>query len=152
MYLSRLLPAQSMYTMNTSIIPDETYGYYPSEFIVGRHNSVPHKVAEICFREAIMLEFWRSVISFISQSTSGNLDGQVYTSDQMDVFLGPYDVKIVHQCNRCGKERFEVTEVHDFGVEGNLPGAVYKLNRFYNHHENTLLNYKNHNYGKRENE
>lgn len=148
-----------MYTMNTSIIPDETYGYYPSEFIVGRHNSVPHKVAEICFREAMMLEFWRSVISFISQSTSGNLDGQVYTSDQMDVFLGPWDIDIRHHIETEAERRydvnfgeyetvhvrdnesFEVVGAYDMDNDMNLPGIIYLLNDFYKKHQREIFSY-----------
>lgn len=138
----------------------ENLGYYPSEFITGQaKRKEPRTAGEVCFREATIAAFWRAAVKAISARTDGDQDGRIYTSEELDVYFGPWDVEVRHTYRWIEKpggdtfmgisepdaelvERFEIVGAHDFENNTTLPGTIYTLNEYYKKHENEILNLK----------
>ena len=145
--------------MNTQNQPVESLGYYPSEYITGRESNILRSTAEFCLKEQTIAEFWREAVKAIRRKSDGDVDGIVYTSDGIDVFLGPWDIDIRHDCKWTEKqggdtymglwepyaeleESFEVVGAHDYDYDNDveLHGVVRLLNQYYKDHENEILN------------
>lgn len=144
--------------MNTQNQPVESLGYYPNEFITGRvEHKGPRTAGEVCFREATIAAFWKAAVKAISARTDSDVDGVVYTSDEIGVFLGPWDVEIRHTYRWIEKaggdtymgiaepyaelvESFEIVGAHDYENDIELHGLVRVLNDYYKNHENEILN------------
>lgn len=144
--------------MNTQNQPVESLGYYPSEFITGRvEHKGPRTAGKVCFREATIAAFWKAAVKAISARTDSDVDGVVYTSDEIGVFLGPWDVEIRHTYRWIEKaggdtymgiaepyaelvESFEIVGAHDYENDIELHGLVRVLNDYYKNHENEILN------------
>lgn len=144
--------------MNTQNQPVESLGYYPSEFITGRvEHKGPRTAGKVCFREATIAAFWKAAVKAISARTDSDRDGVVYTSDEIGVFLGPWDVEIRHTYRWIEKaggdtymgiaepyaelvESFEIVGAHDYENDIELHGLVRVLNDYYKNHENEILN------------
>ena len=127
--------------------PAVDYNIYKSRFITGQKRR-SHAVAEVCLRDETIRQFWQNVIRAVRNDSLGEIDGEVFTSDYMDVYLGPYDVEVKHRCRWADKkggdgymgiwetyseleESFEVVSARDEDNDTNLPGLVAVLNRFY---------------------
>lgn len=150
--------------MNTQTIPTMPivningveYGIYRSEFIKGQR-SVPSKTAEACLRDEMVLAFWRSAVRAISYDMRGSEDGEVFTSEELDVFLGAWYIDIKHHikwkeerrydvdfgqyetvCSGV-KESFEVVGAYDADSDQKLPGVIYLLNAFYQTHKREIF-------------
>jgi hypothetical protein len=143
--------------MNTHIQPAESLGYYPSEYITGRESNIPRSTAEVCLKPEFIGQFWREAVKAIDKKSDSDQDGVIYSSDEIGVFLGPWDIDIRHNCKRTEKrggdsymgiwesyseleESFEVVGAHDYDNDVELHGVVHLLNRYYKDHENILLN------------
>lgn len=143
--------------MNTQNQPAESLGYYPSEYITGRESNIPRSTAEFCLKEQTIAEFWREAVKAIRRKSDGDVDGIVYTSDGIDVFLGPWDIDIRHDYKWTDmpggytymgiwepyaelSESFEVVGAYDCDNDVELHGVVRLLNQYYKDHENILLN------------
>jgi hypothetical protein len=143
--------------MNTQNQPAESLGYYPSEYITGRESNIPRSTAEFCLKEQTIAEFWREAVKAIRRKSDGDVDGIVYTSDGIDVFLGPWDIDIRHDYKWTDmpggytymgiwepyaelEESFEVVGAYDCDNDVELHGLVRVLNQYYKDHENILLN------------
>lgn len=137
----------------------ENLGYYPSEYITGRAGRVSKVAADVCLKERTIAEFWREAVKAIRNRSDSDEDGVVYTSDEIGVFLGPWDIDIRHNCKRTEKrggdsymgiwepyseleESFEVVGAHDYDNDVELHGLVRVLNDYYKKHENEILNYR----------
>lgn len=143
--------------MNTQNQPAESLGYYPIEYITGRESNIPRSTAEFCLKEQTIAEFWREAVKAIRRKSDGDVDGIVYTSDGIDVFLGPWDIDILHNYKWTDmpggytymgiwepyaelEESFEVVGAYDCDNDVELHGLVRVLNDYYKNHENILLN------------
>ena len=143
--------------MNTQNQPVESLGYYPSEYITGRESNILRSTAEFCLKESTIAEFWRESVKAIRRQSDCDVDGIVYTSDGIGVFLGPWDIDIRHDCKWTEKqggytymgiwepyaelsESFEVVGAHDYDNDVELHGVVRLLNQYYKDHENEILN------------
>lgn len=143
--------------MNTQNQPAESLGYYPSEYITGRESNIPRSTAEFCLKEQTIAEFWRNAVKAIDQMSDSDVDGIVYTSDGIGVFLGPWDIDIRHDYKWTEKrggytymgiwepyaeleESFEVVGAYDCDNDVELHGVVRILNQYYKDHENEILN------------
>lgn len=119
------------------------------------HNSTDY--VDICLREESIREFWIAAIRAIQSDMYGDVDGRVYASIDIDVYLGPYDITIRHNYkweeqrggdSYCGiwepyevlHESFEVVGAYDCDNDVELHGLVRVLNQYYKDHENILLN------------
>ena len=119
----------------------------PSEHITGRKRRF-RAVAEVCLRDETMRRFWIDTIRAVNADSRCEIDGEVFTSEDLDVYLGPYDMEVKHIYkwteNRGGdsymgfcegyadlEESFEVVSARDADYGENLPGLVAALNRFY---------------------
>lgn len=140
----------------------ENLGIYPSEFITGHvEHKGPRTAGELCFREATIAAFWESAVKAISARTDSDRDGRVYTSEELEVYFGPWDVEIRHTYRWIEKaggdtymgiaepyaelvESFEIVGAHDFENRTTLPGTIYTLNEYYKKHENEILKHTNH--------
>lgn len=142
--------------MNTQNQPAESLGYYPSEYITGRESNIPRSTAEFCLKESTIAEFWREAVKAIRRKSDGDVDGIVYTSDGIDVFLGPWDIDILHNYKWTDmpggytymgiwepyaelEESFEVVGAYDCDNDVELHGVVRLLNQYYKDHENEIL-------------
>lgn len=148
--------------MNTQNQPVESLGYYPSEYITGRESNIPRSTAEFCLKEHTIAEFWREAVKAIDQMSDSDKDGVVYTSDGIDVFLGPWYIDIKHHIKWKEERRydvnfgqyetvyvsddesFEVVGAYDADSDQNLPGVIYLLNAFYKSHKREILKTFNH--------
>lgn len=143
--------------MNTQNQPAESLGYYPSEYITGRSRSTSKIPAAVCLKESVIAVFWRQAVKAIDGMSDSDRDGVVYTSDEIGVFLGPWDIDIRHNYKWTEKrggdsymgiwepyaeleESFEVVGAHDYDNDVELHGVVRLLNQYYKDHENILLN------------
>lgn len=138
------------------IINGEEYGIYRSEFING-HRDVPSKTTETCLSDSMVLSFWRSAVQAIRDDMRGSDDGELFTSEELDVFLGPWSIDIRHRVEAdverrydvnfgeyetvCTgvKESFEVVGAYDVDNDENLPGLVCLLNSFYKNHQREIF-------------
>lgn len=102
--------------MNTQTIPTMPivningveYGIYRSEFIKGQR-SVLRQTAEFCLKDETILEFWRSAVRAIRDDRMRNdKDGEVFTSEELDVFLGPWSIDIRHRVEADEERRYDV--------------------------------------------
>lgn len=135
----------------------ESLGYYPSEYINGRESNILRSTAEFCLKEQTIAEFWREAVKAIRRESDGDVDGIVYTSDGIGVFLGPWDIDILHNYKWTDmpggytymgiwepyaelSESFEVVGAHDYDNDVELHGVVRLLNQYYKDHENEILN------------
>lgn len=131
--------------------PSVQYNIYKSRFITGckKHSRA---AAEVCLREASLHRFWEDAIRAIRSSPRSDRDGEIFTGDDMGVFLGPYDIDVKHRyqwSDRKGgdsymgqwenspelAESFEVVSARDEDNDANLPGLVAVLNAFYRKNE-----------------
>ena len=151
--------------MNTQTIPTMPivningvkYGIYRSEFIKGQR-SVLRQTAEFCLKDETILEFWRSAVRAIRDDRMRNdKDGEVFTSEELDVFLGPWSIDIRHRVEADEERRydvnfgeyetvyvpddesFEVVGAYDADSDQKLPGVIYLLNAFYKSHKREIL-------------
>lgn len=123
------------------------YNIYKSRFITGqkRHSRA---VAEVCLRDETMRQFWQNVIKAIRTDSLGEIDGEVFTSDNLGIYLGPYNIEVKHNYRWIDQkggdsymgiweeyaeleERFEVISARDEDYDESLPGLVAVLNGFY---------------------
>lgn len=133
------------------------YNTYKSRFITGckKHSRT---AAEVCLREASLWRFWVDAIRAIRGDSLSDTDGEIFTSDYLGVWLGPYDVEVKHRyrwCDRKGGdsymgrwedyaelvEGFEVVSARDEDNDENLPGLVAVMNEYYRKNELKLNNY-----------
>ena len=143
--------------MSTSIHNSTDYVDIPSRSINGMTPKSDKRNVDICLREESIREFWIAAIRAIQSDMYGDVDGRVYASIDIDVYLGPYDVTIRHNYkweaqrggdSYCGiwepyaelEESFEVVGAHDYDNDVELHGVVRLLNQYYKDHENILLN------------
>lgn len=127
--------------------PAVDYNIYKSRFITGRE-SHSRAVAEVCLRDETMRQFWQNVIRAVRNDSRCEIDGEIFTSEDLDVYLGPYDVEVKHHYRWIDKqggdrymgiweacaeldEDFEIVSARDVDYDENLPGLVAALNRFY---------------------
>lgn len=146
-----------MKAMNTQNQPAESLGYYPNEYITGRDSGIPRSTAEFCLKEQTIAEFWREAVKAIRRKSDGDVDGIVYTSDEIDVFLGPWDIDIRHDYEWTDmpggdtymgiwepyaelSESFEAIAAFDYDCNESLPGVTYLLNKYYKEHEIEIFN------------
>lgn len=142
--------------MNTQNQPAESLGCYPSEYITGRESNILRSTAEFCLKEQTIAEFWREAVKAIRRKSDGDVDGIVYTSDGIGVFLGPWDIDIRHDYKWTDmpggdtymgiwepyaelSESFEVVGAHDCDNDVEPHGVVRLLNQYYKDHENEIL-------------
>ena len=143
--------------MNTQNQPVESLGYYPSEYITGRSRSTSKIPAAVCLKESAIAEFWREAVRAIDSKSDSDVDGVVYTSDEIGVFLRPWDIDIRHRIESICEQRydidfgafetvhvrdnesFEVVGAHDYENDIELHGLVRVLNDYYKNHENEIL-------------
>lgn len=140
----------------SSISQPEALGFYKSRFINGKHLR-SRAAAETCMRDSSLESFWREVIAAVEHDSRGDVDGAVFTSDDLGVCLGPWDVKICHHyrwvektggdscqgyCESYGElaESYEVVAAYDAEYEAGLPALRVLLNEFYNTHKTKLHN------------
>lgn len=146
--------------MNTENQTSENLGYYPSEYITGRAGRVSKVAADVCLKESVIAEFWREAVRAIDRKLDSDVDGVVYTSNEIGVFLGPWDVDIRHSIESIYEQRydvdfgefetflskveesFEVVGAYDMDNDLELHGLVRVLNDYYKKHENEILNYR----------
>lgn len=131
------------------------YGIYRSEFIKGQR-SVLRQTADFCLKDKSLLEFWRSAVKAISGKPDCDQDGVIYTSEEMDVFLGPWSIDIRHDYKWTEKpggdtymgisepyaelqNSFEVVGAYDVDNDESLPGIVYVLNAYYKNHQQEIF-------------
>lgn len=133
------------------------YGIFKSQFITGQRG-VTRQAAEFCLKDETILEFWRSAIKAIRNDRLRNdVDGDLFTSEELDVFLGPWSIDIRHRVEAdverrydvnfgeyetvCTgvKESFEVIGAYDVDNDENLPGLVCLLNYFYKEHQQEIF-------------
>lgn len=143
--------------MNTRNQHAESLGYYPSKYITGRSRPTSKIPAAVCLKESVIAEFWREAVRAIDRKSDSDVDGVVYTSDEIGVFLGPWDIDIRHDYKWTEKrggytymgiwepyaelsESFEVVGAYDYDNDVELHGVVRLLNQYYKDHENILLN------------
>lgn len=143
--------------MSTSIHNSTDYVDIPSRSINGMTPKADKRNVDICLREESIREFWIAAIRAIQSDMYGDVDGRVYASIDIDVYLGPYDITIRHNYkweaqrggdSYCGiwepyevlHESFEVVGAHDYDNDVELHGVVRLLNQYYKDHENILLN------------
>lgn len=124
---------------------------YKSRFIRGRRKR-SRAAAEVCLREESLRRFWSETIKAIRGSSRSDRDGEIFTSDDLGVCLGPYDMEVKHHyrwIDRKGgdsymgrweeyaelEEGFEVVSARDIDYDENLPGLVAVLNEFYRKNE-----------------
>lgn len=143
--------------MPTATINGAEYGIYRSEFIKGQR-SVLRQTAEFCLKDETILEFWRSVVRAIRDDRMRNdKDGEVFSSEETDVFLGPWSIDIRHHIEYAFERRydvglgiyenisyvsyesFEAVEAYDVDNDESLPGIVYLLNAFYKTHKREIF-------------
>lgn len=134
----------------------EALGYYKSRFINGKHLR-SRAAAGTCMRDSSLESFWREVIAAVERDSRGDVDGAIFTSDDLGVCLGPWDVKICHHyrwvektggdsfqgyCESYGElvESYEVVSAYDAEYETDLPALRVLLNEFYNTHKTKLHN------------
>lgn len=143
--------------MSTSIHKSTDYVDIPSRSINGMTPKADKRNVDICLREESIREFWIAAIRAIQSDMYGDVDGRVYASIDIDVYLGPYDITIRHNYKwteeRGGytymgiwepyaevSESFEVVGAHDCDNDVELHGVVRLLNQYYKDHENEILN------------
>ena len=144
--------------MNTQNQPAESLGYYPCEYINGREPGILRSTAEFCLKEQTIEEFWREAVKAIRRQSDSDRDGVIYTSDGIGVFLGPWDIDILHHFEPISElrydvdfgeyetvyagddESFVVVGAYDCDNDVELHGVVRLLNQYYKDHENILLN------------
>lgn len=146
--------------MSTSIHNSTDYVDIPSKSINGMTQKVDKRNADICLRDNCLLHFWVDFIKAVRADMYGDVDGRVYASIDIDVYLGPYDVTIRHNYkweaqrggdSYCGiwepykvlHESFEATGAFDYDSNQSLPGVVYVLNKYYKEHETEIFNKAN---------
>lgn len=127
--------------------PAVEYDIYKSRFITGQKRR-SRAAAEVCLRDETMRRFWTETIRAVKADPRCETDGAVFTSEDLDVYLGPYDVVVRHRyrwIERQGgdsymgfceayadlEESFEVVSARDVDYDEGLPGLVAVLNRFY---------------------
>ena len=127
--------------------PAVDYNIYKSRFITGQKRP-SRAVAEVCLRDETLRQFWQNAIRAIRNDPLGEIDGEVFTSDYLGVYLGPYDVEVKHHYRWIDKqggdsymdiweecaeleESFEVVSARDVDYDVTLPGLVAAINRFY---------------------
>lgn len=142
--------------MNTSIHNSTDYVDIPSRSINGITPKADKRNVDICLREESIREFWIAAIRAIQSDMYGDVDGRVYASIDIDVYLGPYDITIRHnykwEAQRGGdtymgiwepyaelEESFEVVGAHDYDNDVELHGVVRLLNQYYKNHETEIL-------------
>lgn len=138
--------------METSV----EYDIYKSRFITGRKKHA-RAAAEVCLRDESLRRFWCEAIRAIRADSREDRDGAIFTSDNLGVCLGPYDVTVKHRYqwieHRGGDsymgrwedyaelvEGFEVVSARDEDNDENLPGLVAVLNEFYRKNQLKLNN------------
>lgn len=143
--------------MNTSIHNSTDYVDIPSRSINGMTPKADKRNVDICLREESIREFWIAAIRAIQSDMYGDVDGRVYASIDIDVYLGPYDITIRHDYKWTDmpggytymgiwepyaelEESFEVVGAYDCDNDVELHGLVRVLNDYYKNHENILLN------------
>lgn len=143
--------------MSTSIHNSTDYVDIPSRSINGMTPKADKRNVDICLREESIREFWIAAIRAIQSDMYGDVDGRVYASIDIDVYLGPYDITIRHNYkwkeqrggdSYCGiwepyaelSESFEVVGAHDYDYNESLPGVKYLLNKYYKEHEIEIFN------------
>ena len=144
--------------MNTQNQPAELLGCYPSEYITGRESNIPRSTAEFCLKEQTIAEFWREAVKAIRRQSDSDRDGVIYTSDGIGVFLGPWDIDILHHFEPISElrydvdfgeyetvyagddESFVVVGAYDCDYDVELHGVIRLLNQYYKDHEIEILN------------
>lgn len=138
------------------MITDVQYDRCKSRFIEGL-NEKSRAAAEVCLRDASLRRFWAGVIRAIRGSSRGDRDGEIFTSDELEVCLGPYDVEVKHRCRwieRTGgdsymgrfeeyaelEEDFEVVAAREGDRDGNLPELAAVLDAYYRNNRLRLHN------------
>lgn len=123
------------------------YNIYKSRFITGKKRR-SRAVAEVCLRGGTMRRFWIDTIKAVKADSRCEIDGEVFTSEDLDVYLRPYDMEVKHHYKWTEKrggdsymgfceeyadleEDFEVVSARDADYDENLPGLVAALNGFY---------------------
>lgn len=136
---------------------NEEYTDIPSAKINGEAPTHNRPNIEVCFRDSCLLAFWVDFIKAVRADMYGDQDGRVYESRDVEVYLGPYDITVRHNCSweekrggdsYCGtwepyaelNESFEAIAAFDYYCNQSFPGVVYVLNKYYKDHENILLN------------
>lgn len=127
--------------------PAVNYNIYKSRFITGKKRR-SRAVADVCLRDETMRRFWIDTIKAVKSDSRCEIDGEVFTSEDLDVYLWPYDVEVKHHYRWVDKkggdsymgiceeyadleEDFEVVSARDVDYDENLPGLVAALNGFY---------------------
>ena len=127
--------------------PAVDYNIYKSRFITGQKRR-SRAVAEVCLRDETMRLFWLETIKAVKADARCEIDGDIFTSEDLEVYLGPYDVEVKHHYRWVDKkggdsymgvweeyadldEGFEIVSARDVDYDENLPGLVDALNRFY---------------------
>lgn len=133
----------------------EVLGEYRSRFIAGQPQA--RAAAEVCLRESSLESFWRGVIRAVQNDPRADTDGAIFTSADLDVYLGPWDVDVKHRYqwieHRGGDsyagrvesygeliESYEVIAAYDAEYDEKLPGLPAVLNAFYEAHKTKLHN------------
>lgn len=136
--------------------PTVEYNIYKSRFIMGRKKH-SRAAAEVCLREESLRRFWSEAIKAIRGSSRSDRDDEIFTSDDMGVCLGLYDINVKHRYrwieqkggdSYMGRfeeyaeleEGFEVVSARDEDNDENLPGLVAVLNEYYRKNELKLNN------------
>lgn len=136
--------------------PTVQYNDYKSRFITGckKHSRT---AAEVCLRDESLRRFWVDAIRAIRGDLLSETDGEIFTSDYLGVWLGPYDVEVKHRYQWSDREGgdshmgrwedyaeldegFEVVSARDADYDENLPGLVAVLNEYYRKNQLKLNN------------
>lgn len=142
--------------ITSSMNRSEVLGEYRSRFITGRKKHA-RAAAEVCLRESSLESFWRGVIRAVQNDPRADTDGAIFTSADLDVYLGPCDVDVKHCYQWIEKaggdsyagrvesygeliESYEVIAAYDAEYDEKLTGLPAVLNAFYEVHKTKLHN------------
>lgn len=142
--------------ITSSMNQPEVLGEYRSRFIAGRKKHA-RAAAEVCLRDESLRRFWREAIKAIRGSSRSDRDGEIFTSADLDVYLGPWDVDVKHRYQWIEKaggdsymgrvepygeliESYQVTAAYDAEYDKKLTGLPAVLNAFYEAHKTKLHN------------
>lgn len=147
---------ESYTNISSSMNSPEVLGDYKSQFINGCPRG-SRTAAEVCLRQSSLESFWRSVIEAVRRHPRGDIDGAVFTSADLGVCLGPWDVDVRHHYEWIEKEggdsyaghfesygelneSYEVIAAYDAEYDEQLTGLPAVLNAFYEAHKMRLHN------------
>lgn len=126
------------------------YDFCESRFITGLPRP-KQQAAEACIAENSLSAFWRQIIRAVEENERGDIDGAIFTSGELGVCLGPWDVEVKHRYRWTDhpggdcymgfsesyaelEERFEIVAVREEDSEKSIPGLAELLNEFYDKH------------------